>query len=505
MQLQILISILFFSLIPIILFILTKLLKPTPQPRSPPLPGPSHLPLIGNLHHLLGQPTHHALRRLATIHGPIMALRLGRLNLIIISSPEAAKAIMKTHDLNFSDRPLTPGGKTVLYSGAGLAFAPYGPRWRQHRRICTLELLSSRRVRSFSSISQEEVSNLLSRVSSLSKLKTPVNLTREFLSFSNAVTSRAAFGKKCRHRDKFIGGVKEFFHMGLTANFAEMFPPFLCVDVITGVRRRLRRIRRLFDEILDEIIMDHEVRRYKQGDEVDGEDEDFVDVLLRIRDEGGLDVPLTDVHVKALILDMFIGGTETSAVVLEWAMSELVKNPEIMKKAQEEARKVLKGCKYKMEEEDINKLKYLMLVIKETLRLHPPLPLLVPRVNMEECKVLDYVIPKGSRVIINYWAMSRDPKIWEDAESFRPERFEGSSVDFKGGNFEYIPFGAGRRMCPGITFGLANVLLLLAHLLCYFDWELPGGGQGQDLDMTELFGVTMGRKTSLSLIATPYD
>lgn len=200
---------------------------------------------------------------------------------------------------------------------------------------------------------------------------------------------------------------------------------------------------------------------------------------------------------------MFAAGTETSATTLEWTMAELLKHPDMMEKAQVEVRQAFKG-KNKIEDEDINELHYTKLVIKESLRLHPPGPLLAPRACHQACQVDGYDIPAGSRVIINAWAMATDPRYWEDPESFRPERFDGSSVNYNGGNFEYLPFGGGRRICPGIAFGMAQVDTVLAHLLYHFDWKLPGGMGPKDLDMTEHPGTAVGLKSPTWLIATPF-
>lgn len=200
---------------------------------------------------------------------------------------------------------------------------------------------------------------------------------------------------------------------------------------------------------------------------------------------------------------MFIAGSETSSTALEWIMAELMKNPSVMKKAQTEVRKACHG-KPGFKEEDIQELSYLKLVIKETLRLQPPAPLLIPRECRDDCEIYGYEIPSKSKVIVNAWAIGRDPNIWDDAESFKPERFINLAVDFKGANFELIPFGAGRRMCPGIAFGLANIELPVAKLLYHFDWKLPPGVEPNCLDMSEKFGATTCRRSSLVLYAAPY-
>ncbi|OIT27493.1 cytochrome p450 71d7 [Nicotiana attenuata] len=200
---------------------------------------------------------------------------------------------------------------------------------------------------------------------------------------------------------------------------------------------------------------------------------------------------------------MFTGGTETSTSTTIWAMTEMMRNPRVFAKAQAEIRDLFKG-KETFDEDEIEELKYLKQVVKETLRLHPPLPLLVPRECREKTNINGYTIPLKTRVMVNVWAIGRDPKYWEDAEEFKPERFEQSSMDFMGNNFEYLPFGAGRRMCPGISFGLINVHLPLAKLLYHFDWKLPDGIKPEDLDMTEYSAITAARKSELYLIATPY-
>jgi cytochrome P450 len=201
--------------------------------------------------------------------------------------------------------------------------------------------------------------------------------------------------------------------------------------------------------------------------------------------------------------DIYGAGGEGSSSTITWAIAELVRDPRVMKKAQEEVREIFK-MKGIVGENCINELKYLKSVVKETLRLHPPGALLIPRECGQACEIDGYHIPMKSKVIVNAWAIGRDPKYWTEPERFYPERFIGSSIDYKGSNFEYIPFGAGRRICPGSTFGLINVEMALALMLYHFDWRLPDGIKGEDLDMTELFGATIKRKDDLYLIPTAY-
>ncbi|WVZ12914.1 hypothetical protein V8G54_017444 [Vigna mungo] len=200
-----------------------------------------------------------------------------------------------------------------------------------------------------------------------------------------------------------------------------------------------------------------------------------------------------------MAMDIFGAGGETSATTINWAMAEMIRDPRVLKKAQAEVREVF-NMKGRVDELFMDKLKYLKSVVKETLRLHPPAPLLLPRECGQTCEIKGYHIPVKSKVIVNAWAIGRDPKHWTDEERFHPERFTDSSISYNGVNFEYIPFGAGRRICPGITLGLVNVELALAFLLYHFDWTLPNGTKSEDLDMSEKFGVTVRRKDDLYLI-----
>lgn len=184
-------------------------------------------------------------------------------------------------------------------------------------------------------------------------------------------------------------------------------------------------------------------------------------------------------------------------------MAEMLKNPRILKEAQAEVRRVFKG-KENVNEAAIHELKFLKLVVKETLRLHPPAPLLLLRESRESCEINGYAIPEKTRIIVNAWAIGRDPSYWSEAEAFYPERFLNSSIDYRGKDFEYIPFAAGRRICPGITFAIPNIELPLAQLLFHFDWKLPNGMKLDHLDMSEVFGLTIRRKNDLLLIPVPH-
>ncbi|RDX60715.1 Cytochrome P450 71D8, partial [Mucuna pruriens] len=473
-------------------------LKPNVTHKLPP--GPKKLPLIGNLHQLAlaGSLPHHALRDLAHKYGPLMHLQLGQISTVVASSPRMAKEITKTHDVAFLQRPLLVAAETLSYGGLDIAFSPYGDYFRQMKKIFVSELLSAKRVQSFSFIREDETAKFIDSIRK--SAGSPINLTSRIFSMINNSVSREAFGNKFKDQDEFVSLIQKVLAAGGGFDLAELFPSMKFIHFITGNKAKIEKLHKQLDKVLESIVREHQEKQERakeDGGEV--EDEDLADVLLRIQQSDTLDVKMTTRNVKALILDVFVAGTDTSASTIEWAMTEMMRNPRVREKAQAELRE-----KEIINESDIEQLSYLKLVIKETLRVHPPTPLLLPRECSERTIIDGYEIPVKTKVMVNVWAICRDPQYWTDAEKFIPERFEGSSIDFKGNNFEYLPFGAGRRMCPGMTFGLASIMLPLALLLYHFNWELPNQMKPQDLDMTERFGSAIGRKNDLYLIPLVY-
>ncbi|KAK2431888.1 cytochrome P450 71D10 [Trifolium repens] len=454
-------------------------------------PGPWTLPLIGNIHQIITSSLPHSrFKNLAMKYGPLMHLKLGEVSYIIVSSPEMAKEIMKTHDLIFCDRPNLLLSTILSYNATDIAFSKYGEYWRQIRKICVIELLSVKRVRSFRYIREEEVSNLVKSIAASEG--SVVNLTQKILATTYGITARIAFGKRNIHQEAFKLAIEEALILLGGVCIVDLYPSIKILRRMSRAKTKLEKAQRDLDTILQDIIDDHRREESK--------DEDLVDVLLNIQQENyHSQHPLTDDNLKAIIQDMFTAGGETSSWTVVWAMSEMVKNPKVMEEAQSEVRRVFDKKGF-VDETDFHQLIYLKSIIKETLRLHPSLTLLVPRESRERCQIKGYEIPAKTRVIVNIWAIGRDPRYWVEAESFKPERFLKIPIDFKGTNFEYIPFGAGRRMCPGMSFALPNVELPLAQLLYHFDWKLPNGMKNEELDMTESFGITVGRKHDLCLI-----
>ncbi|KAJ3685122.1 hypothetical protein LUZ61_014286 [Rhynchospora tenuis] len=295
----------------------------------------------------------------------------------------------------------------------------------------------------------------------------------------------------------FSDGIIKAVEQHTGYNLANMFPSYRVAHLLSGAVSKAKECHCSLDRQLDEIIREH---REKGADE---KVEDFLTVLLRLHDEGSGTDSLSMDSVKAVITDLIAAGSVTTAVSLDWIMAELMKNPAIMKKAQFEVRQQLQG-RENITKSDVAKMEFMHLIIKETMRLHPPVPF-ISRECQEACQILGYNIPKGTSVLINVWSLGRDSMYWKDAEEFRPERFAeyNRDVNFRT-DFELIPFGAGRRICPGMSFTIVTVELALANLLYHFDWELPSGMKPDDLDMAENSGFTVSRKSPLLLHARPY-
>ncbi|KAL7159524.1 hypothetical protein ABFS83_01G033000 [Erythranthe nasuta] len=498
-------------LVPVILLLIRKWQKSQSESVKNLPPGPKHLPIIGDLHHLTALPFR-SFRELSNKYGPLMHLKLGQVSTIVVSSPEIAKQMLKEHDPNFADRPRSVGIEIMWYDYTNIAFSPYGNYWRQMRKICVMELLSPKSVRSFASIRKDEVSGLVDSIRRCAAAGEPFNLTDKIFSLMSSITCRAAFGKVSKDNEALIKLLKEGIEMASGFEVSDLFPGSKIINALSKGRFKLLKMRCKLDEILDGIINEHKVNlakmatenaelAVKRGNGDDG-NEDLVDVFLRIQENGELEFPIGNNNIKAVLQDMFSAGTDTSSTAIEWTMTELMRNPRVMAKAQAEVRDTFKETE-PIDEGNTQHLKYLKMVIKESLRLHPPVPLL-PRASREEQVVNGYTIPGNVKILVNNWAIQRDPKHWENPDSFEPERFEkNNSRDFLGGDFEFLPFGSGKRMCPGITFSMASVELFLAQLLYSFNWKLPDGVDPGTMDLTENPGITAQRKENLYVVALP--
>ncbi|XP_062113741.1 cytochrome P450 71AU50-like [Humulus lupulus] len=471
--------------------------KKTKEKKKNLPPGPKGYPLLGSLN-LLGKHPHRDLQNLSQKYGPIMHIKLGLIPTIVVSSPKAAELFLKTHDLVFASRPPHEAFKHISWEQRNLGFAPYGSYWRDMRKMCTLELLSTLKINFFRDMRRKEIGLLIEFAKNAASDRVAVDLSAKITTTNANMSCEMVLGKKYSDDEfdqrGFKAIVQEFMHLTATPNLGD-YIPFLAPLDLQGLTKRMKAVRKVFDEFLDRIIDEH----IQSKDKDDHEAKDFVDVMLKIMGSEQSEYNIERPNIKAIILDMLLASLDTSSTAIEWTMSELIKHPTPMKKLQEEL-KTMVGMERMVEESDLEKLPYLDMVIKESMRLHPVAPLLLPHAAMEDCMVNGFHIPKNSRVIINTWTIGRDPKCWNEPEKFFPERFVGSDIDLKGRDFELIPFGSGRRGCPGIQLGLTVVRSMVAQLVHCFNWELPDGMVASELDMSEEFGLTTPRTKHLVAI-----
>ncbi|KAF7814028.1 cytochrome P450 71A1-like [Senna tora] len=476
------------------------------RPRYNRPPGPRPWPIIGNLN-LIGPLPHRSIHALSKKYGPIMHLWFGSNPIVVGSSVEMAEAFLKTHDATIADRPRFTAGKYTLYNYANITWSQYGPYWRQGRKMLLSELLSPKRLESYEYIRKEEVKNMVKRLYE-SANKTIV-LKHYLFALTLNVISRMALGKEFTGRnnenavvssghDEYIEMVDELLFLNGVLNIGDLIPWLNFLD-LQGYVKRMKDLGKKFDRLLEHVLNEHEERRKGVEDYVA---KDMVDVFLQHAQDPTLEVKIQRDGVKSFILELIGAGTDTIVVTLEWAMSELLRKPEIMKVAREELENVI-GKERWVEEQDLPNLPYINAIMKETMRLHPLIPMLIPRQARDDFKIADYDIPKGTQVLVNVWSIGRDPSIWDNPNEFEPKRFIGKDIDVKGCHFELIPFGAGRRMCPGYPLGIKVIQVSLANLLHGFDWELPGNMKEEELDMEEIFGLSTPKKLSLEIVVRP--
>nr|A0A2Z5D850.1 RecName: Full=6,7,8-trihydroxycoumarin synthase; AltName: Full=Cytochrome P450 CYP71AZ3 [Pastinaca sativa]AXB38860.1 cytochrome P450 CYP71AZ3 [Pastinaca sativa] len=468
-------------------------------------PGPPGLPFIGNFHQLYkASSTHEYLWSLSKQYGSLVTLRMGSVPILVVSSPKMAKEVLQTQDLIYCSRPAMTGMQKLSYNGLDVAFSPYTDQWRHTRKFCTLELFTQKRAQlNFRPVREQEVSRMIARLSETAAASKDVNAYEWFSNLATCIISRVAFGKRYDEdgigKERFQRMLSEIDAMFIGFFVSDFFPMFGWIDKLSGMRDRLDRTFKDLDMFYQELIDEH-----LKPNRLESPTEDLIDVMLK--NEGS---SLTKDSMKAILLNVFNGGTGTTATVLAWAMTALLRNQGVMKKAQEEIRSVI-GKKGKVDEDDFPSLPYLRAVVKETMRLYPPAPVLVPRETMEssiigEDKDHMYMVKPKTVVYISMWAIGRDPKTWKNPMEFVPERFlERPDINYKGQQFEYVPFGAGRRICAGINLGVTTVELALANLLYTFDWEPPAGMRFEDIDDETTNGLALQKKNALYIRPKKY-
>ncbi|WOK99647.1 isoflavone 2'-hydroxylase-like [Canna indica] len=474
----------------------TKLLLP---------PSPPSLPIIGHLH-LFEKPLHRALARIADRYGPVVMLRFGSRPVLVVSSAAAADECFTTNDAVFADRPLLHSTRYISYNYTTPGTARYGPLWRNLRRIATLEILSGHRLQSTSEVRATEaraMARQLFQYAEAAGETTKVEMKpRLFALMINVVMGITAgnryYGEEGRIAEeskKFMEVAEETLALAGASNIRDFVPVVRWFDFGQDVRKRLVRLDKRREELMQGLIYEHRRKETEQAEE-EGTTKKRATTMIGHLLSLQKDDPErnSDQIIKSLVTGLLAAGTDTTAATVEWAMSLLLNSPRALHKARAEIDACV-GDGRMLSESDLPNLPYLRCVIAETLRLYPVGPLLVPHESTEDCAVAGFAIPRRTMLLVNAYAIHRDPKTWEEPNKFVPERFEKG-----GGEYWMIPFGKGRRRCPGEGLAMKVMGLALGTLIHCFEWERVGE---EEVDMGEGSGLTMPKAVPLEAVYRP--
>lgn len=493
------------SVIILSIFIFIRYLRRQERSLNHP-PGPLGWPIVGNLFQLGPQP-HKDFIKLHKIYGPLVRLRFASVNVVTTNSPEIIKEFINNQDEIFANRPQTMATNYLAYSGRDIALAPYGPHWKNMRRICMEHLLTSKRLESFQNHRSEEAQYMVHSVWKRSNEGKLIMLRDTLGGFSMNIMTRMLLSKRFfgstnagpEEAAEFLDITHKLFWLLGVINIAD-FLPFLRWFDFQGYEKIMKNIEKRMDAFHSGILEEH--RKKQEHDASRDGPKDFVDILLSLPGENGED-HLGDTEMKALIQDMIAASIDTSSVTSEWAMAEMLRNPRILEKTQEEVDRVV-GRERAVQESDLIHLSYLRSIVKETFRMHPPGPFLITHEALKDTKVANYDIPKKTQVLVSAYALGRNPEVWkEKTEEFWPERWMEERVEIRDDRYRIIPFSAGRRKCPGAQLGQFMMLLALSRLIHSFNWCLPPPMQPHHLNMNEAFGLTLPRAHPLVAQARP--
>ncbi|GLJ19382.1 hypothetical protein SUGI_0349210 [Cryptomeria japonica] len=483
----------------LLLILLTFLKKRNKRSLALPLPpGPPGWPFIGNLPQL-GDKPNRSLSLLAQKYGPLMTIKLGMQTAFVVSSPSMAREVLKNNDHRFSSRTINTAARTLYYQGTSLIMSPNGPHWRLLRRICNTEIFSAKRLDALQHLRTEEVCKTIDCILEDCKQGNSVKIGERAFMMSLSLVGQMVCGKELlepgsAQAAEFKGMVWEALKLAGILTLSDLFP-FLRRFDLQGPSIKTKILSQRFDNMYNRLIEERLAQRANM--QCSGNDvKDFLDVMLDLREDG---TQLSLENIKAMLMDMFTAGTDTISGTIEWTMAELLRNPIVMRKVQAELDDVV-GVERRMEEADIGNLPYLRAVVKEVLRLHPAAPLIFRKADMS-CEINGFLVPENTQVIVNVWSLGRDPTAWKDPLNFNPDRFLEYNIDYKGQDFEFIPFGAGRRICIGLPLAQRMVHLVVGSLVQAFNWSIPMDNQA-GIDMSETFGMTLLKTVPLRAIPT---
>ncbi|KAI3870169.1 hypothetical protein MKW92_040700 [Papaver armeniacum] len=438
-------------------------------------PTPPALPIIGHLH-LINKPLNKALKDLSDRYGPVLLLRFGSQSVLALSSPSSVEECLTKNDIIFANRPPVVAAKHLGYNYKTVEWSSYGPNWRNLRRVMNMDIFSSSNLQTTSNIRNEEVQYMMHQLyqrslsSSSLDIFHEVDLKSMFFELGFNIIMKMVSGKRYNGDKKwsFDSLVRESFLPKTLVHMVDFLPVLQWIDY-QGTEKKLKQVKKNKDAFLDELIQENVKTSTSKAET---ENKSLIEVLMSLqKDEPET---YTDEVVKGIIGAMFSAGIETSRATMVAAISLLVKNPEALTKLRDEIDFHVEEGRF-ISESDLPKLPYLQCVIQESLRLHPPAPIPLPHISSQDCTIAGYDIPRGTMLLLNAWAIQRDPKWWDEPAKFKPERFDRESAikDGKMDGFRWIPFGAGRRGCPGSGMAFRVTSLAIGGLIQCLEWKKP--------------------------------
>ncbi|CAN1773065.1 3,9-dihydroxypterocarpan 6A-monooxygenase [Linum perenne] len=478
-------------------FFLAKALKRRriKTPSGAPPPSPPALPIVGHLH-LIGRGLPKSFQALAQTYGPLIQIRMGFSTCVVASNDAVAKQIFKAQDLNFSSRPEFGSSEYFIYRGSRFVTAQYGEYWRFMKKLSMTRLLSVPQLRLFADVVDDEKVRLVMSAARCADDGSLFDLSRAFTKLTNNTICRMAMSTRCSGIDKdaeeIAGLVKTCLQLAGRLSVGDILGPFHFLDYFSGTGKKLVGALTKYDRIVSRVIKEHEEKALTfEGDLKNGEvwRKDILDILLETCNDPTAEIKLSQNDIKSFLLDIFFAGTDTSSAAMQWAMGELINHPKSFSKLRAEINEIdsIVGSTRLVKESDVPNLPYLRAVVKESLRLHTAAPM-IPRECTQDCQVNGFQVKVNTRVLVNAYAIMRDPDTWRDPDKFEPERFlleEDCRGD--GFGFEFVAFGGGRRGCVGSRHVDVVMHTTVAALVQRFDWRVR---DGEKIDISVALGFT---------------
>ncbi|KAL1197394.1 Cytochrome [Cardamine amara subsp. amara] len=465
-------------------------------------PSPPSLPIIGHLHLLLSSLSHKSLQKISSKYGPLLHIRIFNVSIILVSSASVAEEIFKAHDVNISSRGVAAIDESLVFGSFGVVYAPYGDYWKFVKKIIATKLLRPAVLERSRGVRAEELQRFYKRILDKVRKNEDIEISKEATMLINNILCRMSMGRSFSEEngeaERVRGLVAGSYALAKKIFFASVLRSPLEKLGIPLFKKDIMNVSNRFNELLEKILVEHK-EKLDEGHQ----DTDMMDVLLAAYADENAEYKITRNHIKSFFVELFVGGTDTSVQTTQWTMAEIINKPDVLERLREEIDSIV-GNSRLIQEADIPKLPYLQAVVKEGLRLHPPFPLLT-RKFQESCEVKGFFIPEKTTLVINAYAVMRNPDSWEDPNEFKPERFlassrSGQEDEREQAALKFIPFGGGRRGCPGSSLASVSVGTAVGVMVQCFDWRI----KRDKVNMEETFeGLSLTMVHPLKCTAVP--